>query len=268
MPENGKKKFKKPPKKYQPKGLNFLYEDRDILVVEKESGLLTVGTEKVRERSALYLLNNYIRKGDSKSRKEVYIVHRLDRDTSGILIFAKTEQAQRHLQDEWANFQKLYYAVVLGVPEKKEDMITSYLTENSAHRVYSTEDSKKGKLAKTVYKVIKESPSASLLEINLLTGRKNQIRVHLTERGHPVLGDKKYSLKRNSPKQDQGKGEKKTNQTPPESKGSQSFGGSARRLALHAASLTFTHPFSKEEMTFQTEIPPYFHSLLKGKPSS
>jgi tRNA pseudouridine32 synthase/23S rRNA pseudouridine746 synthase/23S rRNA pseudouridine1911/1915/1917 synthase len=227
--------FKRPPKRYQPRGLSILYEDRDILVVNKVSGLLTVGSEKVRENTAYYVLNEYVRKGNQKSRHRVFIVHRLDRDTSGVLVFAKNENAKRHLQDEWEGFEKRYYAVVHGAFSKKEGVITSYLAENSAHKMYSVTDSKRGKLARTGYRVLRESNKYSLLEIDLLTGRKNQIRVHLSDSGCPVVGDQKY-------------GEKE--------KGS-------RRLALHAASLTITHPYSKEAMTFETKLPGYFTSLLK-----
>lgn len=241
-----RKKFRPPPRKYQPKGLSFLYEDRDLIVVEKESGLLTVGTDKVRENTALFLLNHYVRKGDYKSRKQVHIVHRLDRDTSGVLIFAKTEQAQRHLQDEWENFQKSYLAVVSGIPDPREATLTSYLAENSVHRVYSTPDKTKGRLATTVYRVVKSGRNSALLEIDLLTGRKNQIRVQLADIGHPVLGDKKY-----------GKPPKGKEQAPdpPAAK--------AKRLALHAAKLVCTHPFSKEVMTFEAPMPGMFHSLVK-----
>ncbi len=229
-----KKPFKQPPKKFQPKGLSILYEDWDILVVDKVSGLLTVSTDRVREQTAYYLLNDYVRKGNSKSRNRVFIVHRLDRETSGILVFAKTENAKRFLQEEWQGFQKKYYAVVRGTLPEKEGLITSYLVENSAHKMYSVSDPSKGKLAKTKYSVLKESPSYSLLEIDLLTGRKNQIRVHLADKGCPVVGDKKY-------------GEKKQ---------------SAKRLCLHSASLTLVHPFSKEKMTFETKIPSYFGTLV------
>lgn len=240
------KKFSPPPKKYQPKGLTFLHEDRDIIVVEKESGLLTVGTDKVKENTALFLLNNYIRKGDFKSRKQVHIVHRLDRDTSGVLIFAKSEQAQRHLQDEWENFQKGYLAVVSGVPEKKEATLTSYLAENSVHRVYSTPDKAKGRLATTVYRVVKSGQKSALLEIDLLTGRKNQIRVQLADIGHPVLGDKKYGVGR--------KGEDRP---------APASDIKAKRLALHATRLVCTHPFSKESMTFEAPMPGMFHSFIQ-----
>jgi RluA family pseudouridine synthase len=229
------KPFKRPPKKYQPKGLSILYEDRDILVVDKINGLLTVSTDQVREQTAYFLLNDYIRKGNSKSRNRVFIVHRLDRDTSGVLVFAKSEDAKRYLQDEWQNVQKKYYAVVRGTLQEKEGLISSYLVENSAHKMYSVSDPRKGKLAKTEYRVLKESTNYSLLEIDLLTGRKNQIRVHMADKGCPVAGDKKY-------------GEKE--------KG-------VKRLCLHSASISLVHPFSKEPMTFETKIPAYFESLFR-----
>ena len=230
------KQFKRPPKRYQPKGLSILYEDRDILVVDKVSGLLTVSSEKVRDNTAYYLLNEYVRKGNRKSRRRVFIVHRLDRDTSGVIVFARNEKAKRFLQEEWQGFEKKYYTLVHGTMPDKECVITSYLAENSVHRMYSVADPGKGKLAKTGYKVLRESSKYSLLEIDLLTGRKNQIRVHLADKGCPVAGDKKY-----------GKKEK-----------------GIKRLTLHAASLTIVHPFSKEKMTFSTKVPAYFESLMKG----
>lgn len=233
MPES-QKKFKSPPKRYQPRGLSILYEDRDIIVVDKINGLLTVSTEKVRENTAYYRLNEYVRKGNHKSRNRVFIVHRLDRDTSGVLVFAKNENAKRYLQEEWQGFTKTYYAVVHGTLARKEDVITSYLAENSIHKMYSVADPEKGKLARTGYKVLQESKKYSLLEIDLITGRKNQIRVHFAEKGCPVAGDKIY-------------GEKE--------KG-------IKRLALHAAAITILHPHTKKRMTFETRVPAYFKSLL------
>ncbi|RUT80203.1 RluA family pseudouridine synthase [Ancylomarina longa] len=224
---------KKVSTKHQPRGLSFLYEDRDIIVVDKVSGLLSMGSAREREKTAYFLLTNYVKKGNPKSRNRIFIVHRLDKDTSGILVFAKTEKAKVFLQGEWQNFHKKYYAVVEGVLPEKEGMISSYLAENSIHRMYSVKDPEKGKLAKTGYKVIRESKRFSLLEIELLTGRKNQIRVHFAENGHPVAGDKMY-------------GEK----------------AGVKRLALHAASLCIQHPHSKKEMTFTTNIPGYFNKLL------
>ena len=229
-----KKPFKSPPKRYQPRGLSILYEDHDILVVDKMNGLLTVSTEKVSENTAYYRLTTYVRKGNQKSRNRVFIVHRLDRDTSGIIVFAKNEHAKRFLQEEWQKFTKKYYAVVQGTLPQKEGVITSYLAENSIHRMYSVNDPEKGKLAQTRYKVLKESRKYSLLEIYLLTGRKNQIRVHFSEKGCPVAGDKMYGKKE---------------------KGS-------KRLALHAASLTIIHPDTKEAMTFEAKVPDYFKTLV------
>ena len=229
------KNFKSPPKRYHPRGLSILYEDHDILVVDKRSGLLTVSTEKVRENTAYFLLNKYVRKGNQKSRNRVFIVHRLDRDTSGVIVFAKNEISKRYLQEEWQEFKKKYYAVVQGRLPQKEGVITSYLAENLVHKMYSVDGPEKGKLARTGYKVLRESKKYSLVEIDLLTGRKNQIRVHFSEKGCPVAGDKKY-------------GEKKQG---------------IKRLALHAVSLTILHPYTKEKMTFKAKVPAYFESLVK-----
>ncbi len=230
------KNFKSPPKKFQPRGLTILYEDRDILVVDKAGGLLTVGTETDKENTAYYRLTDYVRKGIQKSKNRIYIVHRLDRDTSGIVVFAKNEKAKNFLQDGWPGFKKKYYAVVHGTLAEKEGVISTYLAENSIHKMYSVADPKKGKLAQTGYKVLRESKQFSLLEIDLLTGRKNQIRVHLAEKGCPVAGDKVYGIK--------GKG--------------------IKRLTLHAFSITFLHPHTKEELTFEAKLPGYFHSLISS----
>jgi len=226
--------FKRISTKHQPKGLAILYEDQDILVVNKINGLLTVSTDSEKEKTAYFLLNDYVKKGNARSKNRVFIVHRLDRETSGILVFAKNEKAKRYLQAEWKEFNKLYFAVVHGILLEKEGIITSYLLENKMHRMYSVNDSTKGKYSKTGYKVVKESRNFSLLDINLFTGRKNQIRVHFSEKGHPVVGDKIYG------KIDKG----------------------IKRLALHAASLTISHPFRKEKITFKTELPLYFKTLI------
>jgi RluA family pseudouridine synthase len=230
------KTFKPPARRHQPKGLTILYEDRDILVVDKTSGLLTVSNDKVRENTAYYLLNTYVRKGNQKSRSRVFIVHRLDRDTSGVIVFAKNEEAKSYLQAEWHGFKKVYYALVHGTPPEKEGVITSYLAENQAHKMYSFRDLKKGKLAKTGYRIVRESKKHSLLEIDLLTGRKNQIRVHLAEAGCPVVGDRKYGQSKKC----------------------------AGRLALHAASLIIRHPHTKEQMVFTAKVPAYIDSPARS----
>lgn len=228
-------KFKMPPKRFQPKGISILYEDHDILVVDKASGLLTVSNEKVRDETVFFLLTNYVRKGNPKSTKRIFVVHLLEKDTSGIIIFAKTENAKSFLQENWENSKQTFYALVHGNLDEKDGIITSYLTENSVYKMYSINDSRKGKLAKTAFKVLKKSKNYSLLEIVLLTERKSQIRVHFAEKGFPIVGDNKY--------------------------GKRKLG--VKRLALHSASLKILHPFTKEEMTFETKVPNYFLALLK-----
>lgn len=219
---------------FLPKGLVIVHEDRDILVVDKPPNLLTIGTDTEKSRTAYFILTDYVRKGSARSRKRIFIVHRLDKDTSGILIFAKSEEAKLYLQNHWEETKKKYLAVVHGRCEKASDTITTYLVENKAHRVYSASDSTKGRLAHTAYRVLKQTNDLALLEIDLLTGRKHQIRVHLAGIGHPVVGDRKYG------------------------KGGETF----KRLALHATSLSFNHPFTGDRLTFKTKIPLYFTKLI------
>jgi RluA family pseudouridine synthase len=214
--------------------LKILHEDRDIIVVEKPCGLLTIGTDRDKSRTVHSILNDYVRKGDHRSRNRVFIVHRLDRETSGILILAKSEAAKIHLQEHWQEVDKRYLAVVHGTLLQRAGTISSHLVENSALMVYSTTAAGQGKLSHTEYTVLKEIRGFSLLEVHLLTGRKHQIRVHFSEKGHPVVGDRKY-----------GKG--KDNHS---------------TLALHARSLTFTHPVNGRRMSFETGIPDFFVRLV------
>src|SRR3990170_63316 len=137
-------------------GLALLYEDRDILVVDKPAGLLTIGTDSEKTRTAYFILTNYARKGHSKSRNRIFIVHRLDRETSGILIFAKTIEAKLYLQQHWDTTEKKYLAVVHGRMKKEREIVSTYLVENKAHLVYSTLDRSKGRLARTAYRVLKQ----------------------------------------------------------------------------------------------------------------
>ncbi len=217
-----------------PRGLEILYEDRDILVVDKPAGLLTVGTPTNKLKTVHYILTDYVRKGCLKSRNRVFVVHRLDQWTSGVLIFAKSEEVKLRLQAQWKDATKMYLAVVHGRPTPKRDTITSYLAQNKAYVVYSTTDATKGKLAHTAYHVLKETGHLSLLEVHLLTGRKNQIRVHLADRGHPIVGDRKYGRP----------------------------GDVRKRLALHAKSISFPHPTTGRRMTFETRVPAYFNELM------
>jgi RluA family pseudouridine synthase len=216
------------------RGLVIIYEDQDILVVDKPSGLLTMGNDRDKSRTAYFILTNYVRRGRPRARDRIFIVHRLDREASGILIFAKTEQAKFRLQDQWNETEKKYLAVVHGKCKIKSQTISTYLAENKAQVVYSTTDTSKGKLSHTAYKVLRQTKDFALLEIDLLTGRKNQIRVHLAGIGHPIVGDEKY-----------GKG-----------------GGSYSHLALHAQSISFKHPASGEVLTFAAKVPGYFGKLV------
>jgi RluA family pseudouridine synthase len=229
--------IKAPSKKHQPRGLKFVYEDQDILVVDKASGLLTVGSATESEKTAYFLLNDYVRKGQAKSRKRVFVVHRLDKDTSGLLVFAKSEEAKLYLQDQWKGFTKMYYAVVEGAPAKDSGEYSSYLAENVAHHVYSTRDGSKGKLARTGYRAVKKGGKFSLLEVDLHTGRKNQIRVHMADLGHQVAGDAKYGAKHRE----------------------------VKRLCLHSAALTLLHPHTKREIYFKTPPPEYFKQLALSR---
>lgn len=228
------RKPKKPGARHLPKGLDILYEDDWLLVVDKPAGLLAVGTPTNRTRTAYYMLTEYVRKGNPKSRNRIFIVHRLDQWTSGVLVFAKSEPVKERLQENWTQVKKTYIAVVHGRPEKNEDTISSYLVENKGLKVYSTRDPARGKLSHTAYKVVKQNAAFSLLEINLLTGRKNQIRVHLADIGCPIVGDRKYG------RPDDG----------------------YRRLALHARSIRFNHPESGKPLAFDAKPPSYFRQLM------
>ena len=219
-------------------GLEIIHEDRDIIVVNKAAGLLTMGTGRDFGRTAHATLMEYVKKGNPKSRERVFIVHRLDRDTSGAIVFARSEEAKRFLQDNWDKAEKIYLAFVDGHPDPAEGEISSYLAENEARRVYSTRNQQLGRLSTTRYKVIKTVNERSLLEVTLLTGRKNQIRVHLADRGWPIVGDAKYGLKIRDNK----------------------------RLALHSHKLSFEHPWKKIRMEFTAPVPNTFYAMAAAPP--
>jgi 23S rRNA pseudouridine1911/1915/1917 synthase len=232
------KKIKPVPNRHKPQGLTVIYEDLDLIVIDKSSGLLTVEANYERENTAQNILTNYIRRGSSSSTKQLYVVHRLDRDTSGVLVFAKSEQAWQSLKRQWGTVKKKYLAVVHGILTEKSGTITSYLSENEDYEVSSVNDPEKGKLAITSYKVIRESKGFSLLEIDLLTGKKNQIRVHLFEKGHPIVNDDKYSNIRKT---------------------------AGSRLALHSQFLTFDHPHSGKRLTFEAKPPACFDNYFPAR---
>lgn len=215
--------------------LQIVFEDDYIIVVDKAAGLLSMSTDsqKEKEKTAYRILNDYVKKTDMRNR--VFIVHRLDRDTSGLMMFAKNIRVQAKLQSDWDNsvLERKYMAIIEGQPEKQQGELSSYLTENSAMNVYSTTPDK-GKLAVTRYNVLKTKGRYTSVELELLTGRKNQIRVHMTEFGHPIVGDKKYGAKTNP----------------------------VGRMMLHACKLNFIHPVTKQNLVFETGIPAKFKLVM------
>ena len=215
------------------KNIDIIYEDKDIIVINKPSGLLTVATEKEKNKTAYHLVMEYLKKKNKNNR--IFIIHRLDKDTSGIIMFAKNERAKHLYQDNWNDIVKkrCYYAVIDGKMENKEGTIKSYLKENG-NMVYSVKD-RSGKIAITEYKVLKEIKNISLLDINLRTGRKNQIRVHMKENKTPILGDLKYGEKSKL----------------------------INRLALHAYKLELINPVTKKLLTFEVNMPNEFKILFK-----
>lgn len=215
------------------KNIDIIYEDKDIIVINKPSGLLTVATEKEKNKTAYHLVMEYLKKKNKNNR--IFIIHRLDKDTSGIIMFAKNERAKHLYQDNWNDIVKkrCYYAVIDGKMENKEGTIKSYLKENG-NMVYSVKE-RSGKLAITEYKVLKERKNISLLDINLKTGRKNQIRVHMKENKTPILGDLKYGEKSKL----------------------------INRLALHAYKLELVNPVTKKLLTFEINMPNEFKMLFK-----
>lgn len=261
--------------------LRIVYEDDFLIVIEKREGLLSVGTSRGKEEiTAHSLLNNYVKNTAPRGRNypvgkyhtgdrgaaernyvggrfsgpgvhtspRVYIVHRLDRETSGLMVFAKSEEIKHALQENWENIvtKRCYVAVVNGIPDGKymplKGTIRTWLKENSAFKVYSSLKDNGGQLAITNYNVLGTNISArkTLMELELETGRKNQIRVHMQEMGMPIFGDKKYY------------GENPAHLA--ENK-------KARRLYLHAYILNFIHPVTGKEMKFTTGIPRLFHTL-------
>jgi len=203
-----------------------LYEDADIIVIDKPAGMLSVSTDKESGNTAYRIVNDYVQ---ARGGARVFIVHRLDRETSGVLLLAKSEPVKRKLQENWDDcaVQRGYTAVVEGNVQPPEGKITSWLKQTATLLVYSSGKKGDGKLAVTNYRTLQASDEYSLLEISLETGRKNQIRVHMKDMGHPVAGDKKYGAHTNP------------------------FG----RLALHAGVLVVRHPASGEEMRFESPVP-------------
>lgn len=214
--------------------LKIVYEDDDVIVANKGYGLLSMGTEKIHEGTAYSILKDYLKWVDP--RNKIFIIHRLDRDTSGLMMFAKNIEVKETMQHNWNNLvlERKYLCVVEGYVEKDEGIIKSYLAENSRFEVYSTDNPEEGQPAMTRYKVLRRGKGRTLLEVSLDTGRKNQIRVHMKDLGHPIVGDRKYGAS-SSP---------------------------IHRLCLHAQTLRFAHPITRKDMNFQTPVPAAFEGLV------
>ncbi|MDR2414547.1 MAG: RluA family pseudouridine synthase [Odoribacteraceae bacterium] len=214
--------------------IEIVHEDDDLIVIDKPHGLLSVATERERERTAYFAMSEYAR--HSTVDGQLFVLHRLDRDTSGLMMFAKNARAQETLQSDWGNMVtcRKYVAVVEGVPETNSALIATPLKENSAMKVYTSED---GIEALTRFDLVKTNGTYSLLDLELETGRKNQIRAHVASLGLPVAGDFKYGARTNP----------------------------INRLALHARELRFIHPSTGEEMGFKTKVPRRFLLLVKKR---
>ena len=214
-------------------GVKILYEDDHIIVIDKPPGLLTMATDEEKDRTAYRIMNDHVRERNPKAR--VFIVHRLDRETSGLMMFAKTEAIKRQLQDNWteAILERSYIALVEGAVKEEQATIKTWLKENATMTMFVSRPGE-GMIAITHYHVIKKTPEYSLLAVQLETGRKNQIRVHMQSIGHSVVGDKRYGSHKNP----------------------------IARLGLHAHILSFTHPITNEILRFETAIPAKFLSVL------
>lgn len=215
--------------KYKTNNLNIIYEDNNIIVIDKPSGILTISDGKEKVNTMYHYVLEYLK----KKKQKVFIIHRLDKDTSGIVMFAKNEKIKKLYQDNWNNLviKRGYIAVVCG-KTKDNDTIKSYLKENSNMMVYSAKD---GKLAITHYEKIKSNNKYSMLQIYIDTGRKNQIRVHMKENGTPIIGDKKYGCKDNS----------------------------LKRLGLHSNILIVKNPINNKILKFSSNYPKEFDELLR-----
>lgn len=208
-------------------GMKVFFEDSHLLVIEKPSGLLSIASEAESEKTAYFQLTEYLRHGNPRAKERVWIVHRLDRETSGLMVFAKTPRAKEALQRDWDSFEKRYEAVVEGRLPAERGTFESDLDETNPFRVRSTVPGPQTRHAVTHYRVLGKSAWRSLVELTLETGRRHQIRVQLADAGCPIVGDEKYGAKSDP----------------------------AKRLALHACSLEFRHPETGGQMRFTSPLP-------------
>ena len=213
--------------------ISIVHEDDDVIVIDKHAGILSVATDKEKD-TAYSILSSHVKQAHWENK--IFIVHRLDRETSGLMVYAKTMKAKEWLQKNWNTCvqERSYLAVVEGKVEKEEGTIKSYLKETSALMVYSSQNPAHGVLSITHYKVLRRAARYTMLKVDLETGRKNQVRVHMNDLGHPIIGDKKYGAK-----------------TDP-----------IARLGLHAYILAFTHPTTGKPMRFETPAPRKYARLF------
>jgi 23S rRNA pseudouridine1911/1915/1917 synthase len=234
------RRYRERPSPHEERGFRIVHEDAHLLVVDKAAGVLTVPTER-EERSALSnALGRYLSRG-GRGTRPVYVVHRLDRDTSGLLVFAKNKDAAVALKNQFRarKPKREYFAIVAGALPRPRGSFSSFLATDPSLTQYSTAHRDHGKLAVTHYEAVRTVPGATLVRVHLETGRRNQIRVHFAETGHPVLGDARYS---------------------PEEARHRAW--KTRRMALHAAVLGFTHPQTGRPMRFESPLPAEFTEFL------
>lgn len=217
-----------------PQDLEILYEDEHLLVINKTANLLTIATEKEKEETVYAYLSAYVK--EKQPDNKIFVVHRLDKKASGVLVFARSEEMKEKLQAQFEthDIERVYIAIVEGRVKDEGGTVQSYLAENRAYKVYVTDDEEVGKLAITNYRVAKRTAGYTWLEITTQTGRKHQIRVHLAGLGHPIIGDKEYGSKKNP----------------------------LQRLGLHASRLGFVHPVTGEKMQFEVDAPPAFRKMF------
>ena len=215
----------------------IIYEDDDMIVIDKPAGMLSISTDKERANTAYYIVNGYM-KSRSKSGR-IFIVHRLDRETSGVMLLAKNERTKYALQERWDELalRRGYTAVVEGNVSPSEGTITSWLRQTKTLLMYSSKEKGQGKLAITKYRTLQSTDRHSLLDISLETGRKNQIRVHMKDMEHPIVGDKKYGALTNP----------------------------IGRICLHASVLAIKHPSTGEELRFESIMPSAFMKVMSGR---
>lgn len=217
--------------------IRIIYEDDYIIVANKKHGLLTMATDRERQKTAYFILSDYLKKQEKNNR--IFIIHRLDRETSGVLLFAKSIEVQHAFQYNWNDvvLERKYVAVVEGKMVEQEGELRSYLAENKMFQVYSTRNPHEGELAITRYKTLRVGKDNSLVELELETGKKNQIRVQMSDFGFPIIGDRRYGA------------------------GESPIG----RLGLHASKIRFIHPITNKELIFDIGIPTLFSNGLSKR---